>query len=164
MGLFRSKQETYAEATIAAVVERGLVARYLARILERGDLPLRGLLGVLRWINERRDLMSFPVPDELSNLLTQFYSGQFSYADLDRLYARDRETLISNLRQVADVPPDRLGFANLTPGDFAQARRQADMLGIAEDIDRVIALIAEISRQKPGSPRGSIGFVRQPQA
>lgn len=35
------------------------------------------------------------------------------------------------------------------------------MLGIAEDIDRVIALIAEISRQKPGSPRG---FVRQPQA
>jgi len=66
MGLFRSKQETYAEATIAADIERGLVARYLARILERGDLPLRGLLGVLRWVNERRDLMSFAVPDELS--------------------------------------------------------------------------------------------------
>jgi SpoVK/Ycf46/Vps4 family AAA+-type ATPase len=105
MGLFRSKQETYAEATVAADIERGLVARYLARILERGDLPLRGLLGVLRWINERRDLMSFPVPDELSNLLTQFYSGQFSYADLDRHYARDRETLISNLRQVAEPTP-----------------------------------------------------------
>ena len=82
MGLFRSKQETYAEATIAADIERGLVARYLARILERGDLPLRGLLGVLRWVNERRDLMSFAVPDELSNLLTHFYSGQFSYAEL----------------------------------------------------------------------------------
>ena len=105
MGLFRSKQETYAEATVAADIERGLVARYLARILERGDLPLRGLLGVLRWINERRDLMSFPVPDELSNLLTQFYSGQFSYADLDRLYARDREALIASLRQVAEPTP-----------------------------------------------------------
>ena len=44
MGLFRSKQETYAEATIAADVERGLVARYLARMFERGDLPLRGLI------------------------------------------------------------------------------------------------------------------------
>jgi len=46
--------------------------------------------------------------------------------------------------------------------DFAQARRQADMLGIAEDLDRVVALIADISRMKPGNPRSSIGFVRQP--
>jgi hypothetical protein len=38
------------------------------------------------------------------------------------------------------------------------------MLGIAEDADRVIALIAEISRLKPGSSRASIGFVRQPQS
>ena len=78
MGLFRSKNETYA-----------------------GDQPLRGLLGVLYWMKER----------EL---------------------------------------------------DFAQARRQADMLGIAEDLDRVVALIADISRMKPGNPRSSIGFVRQP--
>ena len=46
--------------------------------------------------------------------------------------------------------------------DFAQARRQADMLGIAENLDRVVALIADISRMKPGNPRSSIGFVRQP--
>ena len=65
--------------------------------------------------------------------------------------------------QMADVPPDGLGFANLTPGDFAQARRQADMLGIAEDVDRVIAL--DRRDQPPEarqSPRASIGFVRQP--
>ncbi|MGH6804022.1 MAG: hypothetical protein ACREC3_11740 [Methyloceanibacter sp.] len=79
MGLFRSKNETYG-----------------------GDQPLRGLLGVLYWMKERREL------------------------------------------------------------DFAQARRQADMLGIAEDLDRVVALIADISRIKPGNPRSSIGFVRQP--
>lgn len=105
MGLFRSKSETYADATVAADIERGLIARYLARILERGDLPLRGILGVLRWINERRDFMSFAVPDELSNLLTSFYSGQFTYADLDRLYRRDRETLITTLRQIAEPTP-----------------------------------------------------------
>jgi len=66
--------------------------------------------------------------------------------------------------QMAEVPPHGLAFTNLTPGDFAQGRRQADMLGIAEDVDRVIALIAEISRLKPGSSRASIGFVRQPQS
>ncbi len=54
--------------------------------------------------------------------------------------------------QLDPVPDAGLGFANLTPGDFAQALRQADMLGIADDAGRVVALIAEISRAKPGSP------------
>jgi hypothetical protein len=65
--------------------------------------------------------------------------------------------------QMANVPPHGLVFLNMTPGDFAQARRQADMLGIVEDAERIIALIAEISRNKPGNPRASIGFVREPQ-
>jgi len=105
MGLFRSKNETYAEATIVADVERGLVARYLARILERGDLPLRGLLGVLYWMNERRELMSFTVSDELSELLRLFYSSGLPYAELDRLYRRDREGLIGSLRRAAEATP-----------------------------------------------------------
>jgi SpoVK/Ycf46/Vps4 family AAA+-type ATPase len=105
MGLFRSKQETYAEATIAADIERGLVARYLARIFERGDLPLRGLINVLRWMNERRGTMSLHLPDELAELITQFYTGQFTFADLDRIYRRDREELIKHLRQAAEPIP-----------------------------------------------------------
>jgi transitional endoplasmic reticulum ATPase len=104
-GLFRSKQETYAEATIAADIERGLVARYLARIFERGDLPLRGLINVLRWMNERRGTMSLHLPDELAELITQFYTGQFTFADLDRIYRRDREELIKHLRQAAAPIP-----------------------------------------------------------
>ena len=105
MGLFRSKQETYAEATIAADIERGLVARYLARIFERGDLPLRGLINVLRWMNERRGTMSLHLPDELAELITQFYTGQFTFSDLDRIYRRDREELIKHLRQAAEPIP-----------------------------------------------------------
>jgi transitional endoplasmic reticulum ATPase len=105
MGLFRSKNETYATAEIAADIERGLVARYLARVLERGDLPLRGLLGVLYWMNERREIMSFTISDDLSALLTRFYSGGFTYAELDRLYARDREALITGLRRAAEATP-----------------------------------------------------------
>lgn len=141
MGLFRRKSETYADATIAVDVERGLVARYLARILKRGDLPLRGLLGVLYWMNERRGFMNFTIDDELSALVATHYSGG---------------------AKVAEAPPHGLVFTNLTPGDFAHGRRQADMLGIVEDADRVIALIAKISRLKPGSSRAAIGFVRQP--
>jgi SpoVK/Ycf46/Vps4 family AAA+-type ATPase len=105
MGLFRSKQETYAEATIAADIERGLIARYLARIFERGDLPLRGLLNVLRWMNERRGTMSLEVPDDLAELISQFYSGQFTFADLDRIYRREREAIIIGLRGVAESIP-----------------------------------------------------------
>lgn len=59
-----------------------------------------------------------------------------------------------------EVPAQGLGFANLTAGDFAQARRQADMLGIAEDACRVVALLAEISRMKPGASLSAIGFAR----
>ena len=105
MGLFRSKSETYAEADIAADIERGLVARYLARVLERGDLPLRGLLGVLYWMNERRGFMSFTIDDELSALVATHYSGGFTYAEFDRLYRRERERLIASLRRAAEETP-----------------------------------------------------------
>ena len=105
MGLFRSKSETFPEATIAADIERGLIARYLARIFERGDLPLRGLINVLRWMNERRGTMSFDVPDELAELISQFYTGRFTFADLDRVYRQEREAVIVGLRRVAESIP-----------------------------------------------------------
>jgi SpoVK/Ycf46/Vps4 family AAA+-type ATPase len=105
MGLFRSKSETYPEAAITADIERGLIARYLARIFERGDLPLRGLINVLRWMNERRGTMSLDVPEELAELVSQFYSGRFTFADLDRVYRHEREAVIVGLRAVAESIP-----------------------------------------------------------
>src|SRR4029078_13094946 len=105
MGLFRSKSETYPEAAITADIERGLIARYLARIFERGDLPLRGLINVLRWMNERRGTMSLEVPDELAEIITQFYTGRFTFADLDRVYRKEREAVIVGLRGVAESLP-----------------------------------------------------------
>jgi transitional endoplasmic reticulum ATPase len=105
MGLFRSKSETYADATIAADVERGLVARYLARILERGDLPLRGLLSILYWLNERRGFMNFAVDDEFSALVGKYYSGGVAFSEFDCLYRREREKLIAGLRCAAEETP-----------------------------------------------------------
>jgi SpoVK/Ycf46/Vps4 family AAA+-type ATPase len=55
------------------------------------------------------------------------------------------------------VGGDALLFANLTPGDFAQARRQARVLGLMEDRDAVVGLLEELSLAKPGAA-GSIGF------
>ncbi|MGI9408206.1 MAG: ATP-binding protein, partial [Hyphomicrobiaceae bacterium] len=56
-----------------------------------------------------------------------------------------------------ELPAGALRFDNLTPGDFAQARKQADVLGIRDNVNEVIGLLTEISRGKPGS-LGRIGF------
>lgn len=55
------------------------------------------------------------------------------------------------------VPAAGLAFTNLTPGDFAQAKKQATVLGVMSDADRVVELLADIARAKPGA-RGVIGF------
>jgi hypothetical protein len=100
-----------------------------------------------------------------TNMMERFDSAslrRFTFHILFHLDAKALARAYAIFFQMAEVPPHGLAFTNLTPGDFAQGRRQADMLGLAEDADRVIALIAEISRLKPGSSRASIGFVRQP--
>lgn len=56
------------------------------------------------------------------------------------------------------VPPAGLKFDNLTPGDFAQVRKQAEVLGAMDDIDRLVALLKEVSTTKPGASE-QIGFM-----
>jgi SpoVK/Ycf46/Vps4 family AAA+-type ATPase len=60
---------------------------------------------------------------------------------------------------LADVPPDGLRFENLTPGDFAKARKQCEVLGVAADVARVIEILDDISRGKPDAGGGALGFV-----
>ncbi|MFZ4808805.1 MAG: AAA family ATPase [Hyphomicrobiaceae bacterium] len=49
-------------------------------------------------------------------------------------------------------------WENLTPGDFAKARKQAEVLGIVGDTERLVELLDGISRGKPDAG-GSFGFV-----
>ena len=56
------------------------------------------------------------------------------------------------------VPGEGMTFQNLTPGDFAQARRQAKVLGLMDKPLEVIDLLSEISKTKPGNA-AAIGFV-----
>jgi len=58
---------------------------------------------------------------------------------------------------MTEVPAEGLKLTNLTPGDFAQARKQANVLGITKQPEKVVLLLDEISRGKPGAS-GSIGF------
>ena len=57
-------------------------------------------------------------------------------------------------------PPDGLLYDNLTPGDFAKARKQAEMLGITGDDAQLVDLLADISRGKPEASGGGLGFMR----
>ena len=74
----------------------------------------------------------------------------------------DREALQRAYKvffQMIDVQDDGLRLENMTPGDFAQARKQAEVLGISQDMTKVIALLTDISRGKPGA-FGTVGFMK----
>ncbi len=139
MGLFRSKTESHAQPALSADIERGLVARYLARILERGDLPLRGLLTVLRWLNERRDILSIEISSELSHVVSEFYAGGITFADLDRIYSGNRDRLIGNLREAAEATPRPEPLAT-------NIERLTEELQLPEAALKVVGLIACATR------------------
>lgn len=73
----------------------------------------------------------------------------------------DREALViayRNFFNLKDVPEKGLAFPNLTPGDFAQVSKQAEVLGAEGDVERIIELLGEVSRSKPGHSE-NIGFM-----
>lgn len=78
-----------------------------------------------------------------------------------RFDALDRAGLLRAWRVffgLEHAPDGGLGFANLAPGDFAKARKQAEVLGILGRPDELALLLADISRGKPGAG-GNLGFV-----
>lgn len=83
-------------------VERGLVARYLARVLERGDLPLRATRYILYWLNDRTELLGLPIPPGLSKTIGNIYASGYSFADFERAYTKHRDEVVTNLRIAAE--------------------------------------------------------------
>ncbi len=74
----------------------------------------------------------------------------------------DREALIGAYQTffgLVKVPEEGLRLENLAPGDFAQARKQAVVLGLMKDADKIVDLMTDISRHKPETTSSSIGFV-----
>ncbi len=74
----------------------------------------------------------------------------------------DRTALVGAYKtffNLLKVPEEGLRLENLAPGDFAQARKQAVVLGVTEDGKKIIDLMVDISRHKPETSSSSMGFV-----
>jgi hypothetical protein len=79
---------------------------------------------------------------------------RFSYLDREGL-RRAWATFFG----VEHPPVDAYALANLTPGDFTQAREQAEVLGQLGNARHLLGLLYDISRTKPGAA-GTMGFMQ----
>jgi len=86
-------------------IERGLVAHYALRVLERGDLPLRVTRYVLYWLKERSEALSLTLPKPLVKAIGSIHSGNFDPSELERSYRAHREQLLDMLRATAAEAP-----------------------------------------------------------
>ena len=118
-----------------ADVERGLIARYLARVLARKDLPLRGARHILFWLHERADGLNLPLPQPIIDSIGQYYGAGYKSVDFERAYAEHRATVVAMLDQAAKETsrPEPLA-TNL--------ERLIDALALPRSAVRVVGLIA----------------------
>lgn len=82
-------------------VERGLLARYAARVLSRPELPVRAARHIVGWLYDRHEVMGFPIPSAIIDVLSQQYTAGFRLAEFEKAYIDTRETLIADLDQAA---------------------------------------------------------------
>ncbi len=118
-----------------ADVERGLIARYLARILARKDLPLRGARHILFWLHERADGLNLPLPPAIVDSIGQYYGAGYKAADFERAFTAQRTDMIAMLDAAAKetARPEPLA-TNL--------ERLVAALGLHASAVRIIGLIA----------------------
>ncbi len=84
-----------------ADIERGLVARYAARVLSRGELPARSARQITYWLFERADFFGIPFPSALARFHDQPYGSGIKMAEYERAFARSSKALIQSLDTIA---------------------------------------------------------------
>ncbi len=84
-----------------ADVERGLVARYAARVLGRPELPTRAARHILGWLYERHEGLGFALPQPVIDVLSQQYSPTYSYIGFEKAFIASRDELIGMLDRAA---------------------------------------------------------------
>ena len=123
--------------TMITDIERGLVARYLVRLLSRQDLTQRAIRGLLVWLNERSDVLTLPMPAPL----VESFGGYMAYkpAEFERAWAKyKKEVLLSFERAATETPrPEPLA---------TNAERLVEALGLPHAAWRLIGLFACSSR------------------
>lgn len=84
-------------------IERGLVARYLHRALQRSDLTLRAARGLLVWLNERADVLSLPIPQPVTEALGGYMA--FKPNEFESAWTANRQLFLAALDRAAlDTP------------------------------------------------------------
>ncbi len=120
-------------------IERGLVARYLARVLERDDLPLRATRVLLYWLNERSEVLSLPVPGTLARAIGNIYTGGFSQNEFERAYRKNRASVLKMLNRAAEETP--------SPSPLSEnAQSLVTELGLPRAAWKIVGLIACYTR------------------
>ena len=94
------------------------------------------------------------IRDRLDTASLRRFTFHIRFEPLDAVGLRLAYELFFELK---DLPPEAFRFEALTPGDFAQARKQAEVLGILGHADEIIVLLGDIARAKPGA-FSRIGF------
>jgi len=122
-----------------ADIERGLVARYIARVIEHGHLPTRTMRHVLYWLNERAQLLNLPVPPKLSKTIGNIYSGGFDAASFERNLGEHRDALLKMLKTASDETerPEPL---------VTNIERLAKALDLPKEAVNIVELISTYTR------------------
>ncbi len=86
-------------------IERGLIARYAARVLGSGALPARGTRHVMWWLHDRADQMGFPVPKQISDLINAAYSDGLKLVQFEQAWLRTGGDFLAALDRIASECP-----------------------------------------------------------
>jgi len=86
-------------------IERGLVAKYLHRVLQADHIPTRAARYVLYWLNDRTEMLSLPLPKPLSGAIGNIYSSSFSQADFNKAFQEHRDEILKMLEEAKDQTP-----------------------------------------------------------
>lgn len=116
-------------------IERGLVAKYLLRVLKADHIPTRAARYILYWLNDRTEMLSLPLPKKLSGAIGNIYSSSFSQSDFNKAFREHRDEILKMLQDAAEETgwpePMWRNINNLTKA-----------LGLPAETKEIVALIA----------------------
>jgi SpoVK/Ycf46/Vps4 family AAA+-type ATPase len=84
-------------------IERGLVARYLARVLGRTDVTVRAARALLLWLNERADTLNLPIPAPVLEVIGGYMT--FKPAEFEKAWVAHRAAFVVSLDRAAKETP-----------------------------------------------------------
>jgi hypothetical protein len=118
-------------------IERGLIARYLARIFGRSDVSIRAARSLLLWLNERADVLNLPIPPPVVEVLGGYMS--FKPQDFEKAWAANRSAFVAQLDRAARETPRPEPLAT-------NAEHLVQALGLPPAAWKVLGLLACATR------------------